>query len=111
MEEEFAKHETDYIKEYQDKGYTDNFRIADGKLISSLTDRKFGPAELLIMGENRFEGMSDPSDLSMLYAIKGPDNIKGTLLMPYGPNADVSDYQFVESIPEADYDERIDEPI
>lgn len=111
MKDEFAKHELDYIEIYQKKGYTDNFRIVDEQLVSSETGDTFAPTALTIMGENRFEGMSDPSDLSILYAIKTNSNLKGTLLMPYGPNANVSDYEFIKKIPEVDDSDRIDEPV
>ncbi len=111
MEDEYAKHELEFIKEYQEKGFTDNFRIAKGKLISSETGQEFEPTDLMIMGENRFEGMSNPSDLSILYAIKAPDELKGTLLMAYGPNADISEHHFIEQIPEADQTDRVDEPL
>lgn len=109
MEDEYAKHELEYIKEYQEKGFTDNFRITKGRLISSETGKEFEPTDLMIMGENRFEGMSDPSDLSILYAIAAPNGLKGTLLMAYGPNADVSEYNFIEQIPESDQTDRVDE--
>ncbi|HEA21851.1 hypothetical protein LCGC14_2772050 [marine sediment metagenome] len=111
MKNNETKHETEYIKEYQELGFTDNFRIADGKLISGETGTSYQETELKIMGENRFEGISNPSDLSILYAIEAKDGTKGTLVTAYGPDADVSEYEFLKKVPEAKADERVDEPM
>ena len=111
MKNNNTKHETEYLKEYKEKGFTDNFRIANGVLISSETGKKYGATELLIRGENRFEGISNPSDLSILYAIEAKDGAKGTIVTAYGPSADVSIYEFLKKIPEAEGDNRVDEPL
>ena len=59
-EHEYAKHEKDYIKKYQKQGYDVNFRFENGKLIASKSKNLYGPTEVSIVAEHRYEGMSNP---------------------------------------------------
>ena len=94
-----AKHELDFLKEYQKKGYTHNFRVQDDSLIASGEDTKYKPEDVFIVAEHRYEGMSDPSDQSILYVITTENDKKGTLLNAYGPSADLDIHEFIEAIP------------
>lgn len=100
MDNEYAKHEKDYIKIYQDKGYTSNFYFKNGKLINSETKNEHYPKDIFILAEHRYEGMSDPSDMSILYIITTSKNEKGTFLMAYGPTANLEVSDFFNKIPE-----------
>ena len=67
-------------------GYVENFAIdEDGKI--SNTSHGFDVETIAIDENLRFEGMSNPDDESMLLAVTGPNGIKGTLSLPYGPDA------------------------
>ncbi|ALJ03691.1 hypothetical protein APS56_00355 [Pseudalgibacter alginicilyticus] len=101
MENEFAKHEKDFIKIYQEKGFTANFHAKNGKLINSETKEDYAPHDIFIVAEHRYEGMSDPSDLSILYIIKTSHGEKGTFLLGYGPSADLEVAEFFKKIPES----------
>ena len=100
-EDELAKNEKDYIKIYQDKGYTSNFYFKDGKLINSETKKEYTPTDLNIVAEHRYEGISNPSDMSILYVIKTNKGEKGTYLAAYGANANIDDAEFFKDIPES----------
>ncbi len=99
MDNEYTKHEKDYIKIYQDKGYTSNFYFKNGKLINSETKNEYFPKDIFIVAEHRYEGMSDPSDMSILYIIKTSKDEKGTFLMAYGPSSDLELSDFFNKIP------------
>jgi hypothetical protein len=99
MKDEFAKHEKDYIRIYQDKGYTANFHFKDDFLINSESKNKYAPSNLFIVAEHRYEGMSNPSDSSVLYIIETNKDEKGTFLMGYGPNANLEVAEFFNKIP------------
>ena len=101
MENEFAKHEKDYIKIYQERGYTSNFYYKNNKLINSETKNEYTPDEVYIVAEHRYEGMSDPSDMSILYVIKTNKGEKGTYLLGYGPSADLELAEYFKNIPES----------
>ncbi|WP_179334555.1 hypothetical protein [Winogradskyella costae] len=95
-----AKHELDFLKAYQKKGYNHNFRVEDQKLIASGEDTTYSPEEVFIVAEHRYEGMSDPSDQSILYVMTTKNDKKGTILNAYGPAADLDIHEFIEAIPE-----------
>ncbi|NJB81672.1 phosphoribosylpyrophosphate synthetase [Wenyingzhuangia aestuarii] len=66
-----------------EKGYTDNF-VANSKNIKALYSKKeFDPSDLKIDHVFRFDGMTNPSDETELFAISANDGTKGTLIMSY----------------------------
>ncbi|MDO6760387.1 hypothetical protein Q4566_09280 [Tamlana sp. 2_MG-2023] len=98
---ELAKNEKDYIRIYEEKGYKSNFRVQNEKLINGDTKNEFSPEEIHIVAEHRYEGMSNPSDMSILYVIETNKEEKGTFLMAYGPNAETEVADFFNKVPES----------
>jgi len=94
-----AKHELDFLSQYQNKGYTANFRVENNKLKSSENDSIFNPEQVKIVAEHRFEGMSNPSDNSILYVMQTNNGLKGTIINAYGPATNLDVHEFIESIP------------
>ncbi|QDO92626.1 hypothetical protein FNB79_01050 [Formosa sediminum] len=103
--DEYAKHESDFIKQYQNKGYRANYQIVDGALIDLETKEKFKPEQVKVVAEHRYEGMSNPSDMSILYVLETPTASKGTFLTGFGPSANLEDAEFFKTIPDANYSE------
>jgi len=108
MKKEMSKHETDYIKKYEDEGYTSNFLFDNNSLIDSETKQAYKPEDITIVAHHRYEGMSDPDDMSILYVIETKDKIKGTHLIGYGPMADLEEAEFFKDIPEENYAQNSD---
>ena len=70
-------------------GYTLDFNIREECLVCHKTNIQLSPEEFQIDKFYRFEGMSDPEDQSILYAISSPKlNVKGLLVNAYGVNSD-----------------------
>ncbi len=70
-------------------GYTLDFNIREECLVCHKTNIQLSPDEFQIDKFYRFEGMSDPEDQSILYAISSPKlNVKGLLVNAYGVNSD-----------------------
>jgi hypothetical protein len=66
------------------QGFTASF-VAQGGFLRLLGGtRDFRPDELTVRGYQRFEGTSDPDDMSIVYAIESKDGIKGTLVDAFG---------------------------
>lgn len=82
------KSELKMINEYIAKGYTSNYNMVDGKLHDIENDVSFTSNVVIIEDEYRYEGMTNPSDMSILYILNVPSKSKGTLLLPYGPSGD-----------------------
>ena len=93
-----AKNELELIKKYQAKGYSHNFRVVENTLIDNSTKKEFKAKDVYIVAEHRFEGMSNPSDMSILY-ILDMDGVKGTFLASYGSAADTEVAEFFNTVP------------
>ena len=65
-------------------GYTEDFIAEEKNLYILRNKKKYQPEDLKIVRSFRFEGMSNPSDSSELFAIIANDGVKGTLVMAYG---------------------------
>lgn len=77
------------LNDLKGKGYTHDFNLHNNALQSSQGGIELSPKDFEIVKVYRFEGMSDPGDNSILYAIKCPKhNIKGTFINGYGVYAD-----------------------
>ncbi|WP_243765952.1 hypothetical protein [Polaribacter cellanae] len=96
---ENAKNELELIKKYEEKGYTESYRVAENKLIANNAKTKYTPKDVKIVAEHRFEGMSNPDDMPILYVIETKDT-KGTLVASYGATADLETAEFFKEIPD-----------
>ena len=93
------RNELDYINKYQKRGFTSNFLCEDGMLIELDTKKKYKPEQIIIHREHRFEGMSNPSDMSILYCIETDDGYKGIIVANYGVDSDTDLDDFFKKIP------------
>jgi len=59
------------IEHLAQRGFTDGFRIVDGGLQVLTSGKLLRPADLVIREVYRFEGVSDPDDMAVVYAIEG----------------------------------------
>ena len=70
------------------KGYRDELELADRGLFKG--EEQLDPAEFTIDSFHRFEGPSDPGDMSIVYAISSASlNLKGLLVGSYGADAEM----------------------
>jgi hypothetical protein len=83
----------------EEKGYTDQFRV-EKKYLVSLKDskKKYKPKDVNAVNFYRFEGISDPDDMSILYAIETCDGTKGTLIDAYGRYSDEDTGAFMQEV-------------
>ena len=62
--------------------------ISNGKLfVDKIEGQGFKPRDCRVELEYRFEGMTNPSDMSIIYGVKAPDGAKGAVVVSYGPHA------------------------
>lgn len=93
------KHEIDYIRNLEEKGYTASYNCEEGQLKNLENEKFYTPEDLLLVEEFRFEGMSNPNDNSILYVIEAKDGTKGTALVAYGPTGDSCFAWFFKKVP------------
>lgn len=86
------------IQDLRKKGFTANFEFLDHVFTDVESRRTFTADQLDIVGHRRFEGMSDPDDMSVLYAIESYDGTKGIIVDAFGTYADPELGDFLESV-------------
>lgn len=75
------------LKELEDKGYDQQFVVANGVMRDS-SGKTYEASDLKITEEYRFEGESNPDDMSILYAVESNSGTKGTVVSAYGTYVD-----------------------
>lgn len=87
------------MNKLREEGYADDYVFEDGKLISP-KGNAIPKNQLKLEDTYRFEGISNPSDMSILYQLAGTNGEKIMLIDKYGPEADRNLSKYVESVQE-----------
>lgn len=87
------------LNRLQKDGYKYDFKVSqDGKLCTMEEKDQFSAEEVRIVDHYRFEGESNPDDMSILYAIETKSGLKGTISNSYGPYADENVDTFLKQV-------------
>jgi hypothetical protein len=86
------------IDEFARAGFTESFEVTGDRLRALGSRRTFGPDQVVIRGYRRFEGASDPDDMSVVYAIESQDGVRGTLVDAFGVYSDPTVSAFLRSV-------------
>ena len=81
------------------RGFTEQFKAGPAGLFAVRTGQTFAPSEVTICEDYRFEGESDPDDMSIVYAIESRDGTRGTLVDAFGVYADPAVGSILEHVP------------
>lgn len=76
---------TEALEGLRKEGYTQDYNLKPDCLHSQPDNIELHPADFDIVDVYRFEGMTNPSDESVLYAIETRNGHKGVLVDAYGP--------------------------
>ncbi len=88
------------IERMQGAGYTADFVATEpGQLRCSVCDSTMEPGESSIDEELRFEGESDPADMSLLVALRCDCGALGLYTTQYGPEIGPEDAAVVRALP------------
>lgn len=73
------------LQDLKSQGYSREFEISGDQLKCTSSGVELKPTDCKVDGTYRFEGESNPSDMSIVYAISAPKkDLKGTLVSAYG---------------------------
>ncbi len=89
----------DALDELARRGFTEHFALENGRLRGLESGKTFRPDQVKISEYRRFEGVSDPDDMSILYAIETQNRLRGTLVDAFGVYADPQVGAFVKEVP------------
>ena len=76
------------MDELAGRGFTEHFTLVNGRLGAVDSGKEFRAEEVTVSEYHRFEGVSDPGDMSILYAIETRSGLRGTLADAFGVYAD-----------------------
>lgn len=91
---------TEKMAELEKKGYTTQFKFEGKSLKDRTSEKNYQPQELTITEEYRFEGESNPDDMSILYAIETRDGTKGMVVDAFGTYSDEDLGNFMKRVKE-----------
>src|SRR2546425_937196 len=75
------------MDELAGRGFTEHFAVVNGRLGAVDSGKVFRAEEVTVSEYHRFEGVSDPGDMSILYAIETRSGLRGTLGAEIGADA------------------------
>ena len=91
------------------RGYNTDFSIMEEKdcLVCHANNLELSPEDFVIDEFYRFDGMTNPSDESIVYAISSAKhNVKGLVINSYGANYDNKAYNLVKYLNQASHNDR-----
>ena len=80
-------------------GFTANFGVVGGRLRAYDTGQTFAACEVVIRDYERFEGVSDPDDMAIVYAIESLDGTRGLLTDAFGVYSSPTVSAFLQHVP------------
>lgn len=84
-----------------DAGYTIDFNLKETYLECMSNHLKIFPGEFIVDKHYRFEGISDPGDEAIVFAISSPKhNLKGVLINGYGISSDSISDEMIKALDE-----------
>jgi hypothetical protein len=93
-----SNHLTTQLEDLEKQGYTDQLKFENGALLNLSNKKHYSKDQISISREFRFEGMTNPSDMSILFAVDFNDGRKGTLAAPYGSQGDADLFEFMNQV-------------
>lgn len=84
------------IDDLKKQGYSADFIYREGRLRDMGSGKEYEAGQITVENEFRFEGQTNPGDMSILYALQTTDGTRGTISTPYGSNANVEFDEFLK---------------
>ncbi len=95
--------EISILNSLEKRGYVHNMIISGDRLyVDEVKGKGYAARECVVELEYRFEGLTNPSDMSIVYAISTRDDHLGTAVVGYGASASTDAADFFRSITYAD---------
>jgi hypothetical protein len=80
------------------RGFGESFHAVEDGIRATQAKKVFPPEKMKVYGIYRFEGMTNPSDQSELFALETDNGIKGTLVHNYGADSNQNE-EMIKKLP------------
>jgi hypothetical protein len=87
------------MNDLRQDGFTQDFEMHDNVFGCRETEETFQPEDLIITQTYRFEGESDPGDMTIVFAMEANSGTKGLCVDAFGTNASRSLGEFIKQVP------------
>ena len=95
------------LTKVRNEGYKLDFKVTEDGFLSTMDDKqRFTTDQVQIVNFYRFEGESNPDDMSILYVLETTSGAKGTISDAYGPYSDETVETFMKQV--KDYGKNLD---
>ena len=91
----YMKSLTSCLNKMVSDGYDRDFIVTDEGMKCLQTEKMYSPQDINIVNFFRFEGVSDPADMAVLYVIETNDGSKGTITDAFGTYSDPNVNNFI----------------
>ncbi len=92
------------IADLAKRGYTHNFAINENGQLVEGKDIHLYPFEVELHEFHRFEGDTNPSDMSIVYAVKTKNGMMGTVVDAFGVSGSEITSEFMNKVAQKQYD-------
>lgn len=89
---------TEALEGLRQQGFTQDYNLKSDHLHCQPDNIELRPADFDVVDVYRFEGMTDPGDESVLYAIEAKNGNKGVLVDAYGAYAESISTEMAEKL-------------
>ncbi len=89
---------TEALEGLRKEGFIQDYNLKHDYLHCQPDDVELRPADFDIVNVYRFEGMTDPGDETVLYAIEAKNGNKGTLVDAYGMYAEAISTEMAQKL-------------
>ncbi|MBD0306344.1 MAG: phosphoribosylpyrophosphate synthetase [Nitrospiraceae bacterium] len=86
------------VSDLKQRGFSANFEYLNKTFRAVESGKTFGTGDLTIVEHHRFEGVSDPDDMSVIYAIEAKDGTRGTIVDAFGTYANPDLGAFLKNV-------------
>lgn len=105
---------SDTLERLDHDGFTAHFGVVGAGLRAFESGETFGPHEVVIREYERFEGVSNPDDMAIVYAIESRSGRRGYLVDAFGVYSDPAVSAFLQEVPirrDEEWSARVDRPV
>ncbi|GAB2573532.1 phosphoribosylpyrophosphate synthetase [Spirosoma areae] len=89
---------TEALTALRQQGFTQDYNLKPDCLHCQPDNIELKPADFDIVDVYRFEGMTDPGDSAVLYAIEAKNGNKGVLVDAYGAYSETISHEMAEKL-------------
>ncbi|HZH73197.1 MAG TPA: phosphoribosylpyrophosphate synthetase [Mariniphaga sp.] len=92
------------VQHLKKRGFTKDFFVSDKGEFIKADESTFQPSEVKLVEFHRFEGTSDPGDMSIVYALETSSGVKGTVVDSFGADGTESISAFMNKVEQGQYE-------